>query len=72
MRSIARRWRTVLLALPVLGALGFGASQALAAPAASSPRLSKECPTEWRCWDDCPYAGGYEVVAGLPCACCPY
>lgn len=38
MRKIARRWRTVLLALPVIGALGFGAGQALAAPDAAPAR----------------------------------
>jgi hypothetical protein len=71
MRNIARRWRTVLLGLPVMGALAFGASQALAAPGAAVSERT-DCPTEPRCWVDCPWGGGYEVVENLPCYCCPY
>lgn len=72
MKRIARRWRTVLLAVPVVGALGFGATQALASPSAHAQRTARECFPEGECWDDCPEAGGYVVVVGLPCACCPY
>jgi hypothetical protein len=69
MRNVARRWRTVLLALPVVGALGFGATQALASPAAARGG-ARECLPEKPCWADCPYAGGRVVYLG--CMCCEY
>lgn len=70
MRKIARRWRTVLLALPVMGALGFGAAQALAAPDAASAR-GRECVPDKLCWQACPYAGGNVTWRG-DCLCCEY
>ncbi|HEX6911417.1 MAG TPA: hypothetical protein VF142_13515 [Longimicrobium sp.] len=71
MRDIARRWRTVLLALPLAGALGFGATQALASPAAGARTAARECVADWECWKACPYAGGTVTWRG-DCLCCPY
>jgi hypothetical protein len=70
MRSIARRWRAVLLALPLAGALGFGATQALASPAAD-PARGRECVPEPGCWKACPFAGGIVTWQG-DCMCCEY
>ena len=72
MKRIARRWRTVLLAAPVAAALGFGASQAFAAPGAAADGRNS-CPTQPQCNTECPNAGGYLPEPGsLFCACCPW
>lgn len=70
MRSIARRWRAVVLALPVAAALGFGARQAVAAPSEALAR-GRECVPEFACWKACPYAGGIVTWRG-DCMCCEY
>jgi hypothetical protein len=69
MKNIARRWRTLLLAVPVMGALGFGATQALASPGAA--RQGRECLPDKYCWAACPYAGGNLTWRG-DCMCCEY
>ena len=71
MRRIAQRWRTLLLALPIAGALGFGATQALALPAADSRSAARECFPDKYCWGACPYAGGNLTWRG-DCLCCEY
>jgi hypothetical protein len=70
MRTITRRWRTVLLALPITAALGFGGRQALASPAAPTGS-GAECLPNRVCWAACPEAGG-ELVYPNDCRCCPY
>lgn len=70
MRNIVRRWRTVLIAVPVAGALAFGASQVLASPVAA-PARGKECIPDKFCWQACPYAGGNVTWWG-DCICCEY
>jgi hypothetical protein len=54
---MARRWRTVLLTVPVVGALAFGGTQALAAPAAEAPAADR-CRPDVRCDAVCPVTGG--------------
>lgn len=71
MTSMARRWRTVLLAVPVAGALAFGGTQALAAPAAAAP-AGNRCLPDRRCDAACPVAGGFPVSSTGVCRCCPY
>ena len=71
MRNNARRWRTILLAVPAAAALGFGGSQALAAPSAAPRSESRVCMPERDCWTTCPVAGGVKEWTGL-CWCCEY
>jgi hypothetical protein len=63
MRRIASRWRRVGFVAAVAGALGFGATQALAAP--SEPGARAVCSS---CWGRCPQFGG-DYVNGR-CICC--
>jgi hypothetical protein len=70
MTSMARRWRTVLLAVPVAGALAFGGAQAFAAPVAAAP--GDRCLPDVRCDAKCPVAGGFPVSSTGVCRCCPY
>jgi hypothetical protein len=64
MRSIAARWRRVAFVTAVAGALGFGATQALASPSGDDGRdgVCNEC------WGRCPLYGGDRV--GHQCICC--
>lgn len=69
MRNAARRYRALLLAIPVAAALSFGAGQALASPAAE-PRGAEGSCLERACWTACPIAGG--VMTHTGCMCCEY
>jgi hypothetical protein len=71
MKKVARRWRTVLLAVPVVASLAFGGTQALASPAAAAPGGDR-CLPDSRCDDKCPVAGGFPVSSTGVCRCCPY
>ena len=63
MRRIASGWRRAAFAVAVAGALGFGATQAFAAP--SGPEKRAVCGT---CWGRCPLYGGDYV--NHRCICC--
>lgn len=69
MTVVARRWRTVLLAAPVIGALGFGGTQALASPTAAVSQAGR-CAPDPRCDSLCP-GGGFIVSSTGACRCCP-
>jgi hypothetical protein len=71
MTRITRRWRTVLLAVPVAGALAFGGTQALASPAAAAP-TGNRCLPDVRCDSVCPVAGGFPISSTGVCRCCPF
>lgn len=62
MRTIQRRWRGALFGIAVAGTLGFGASQAFAAPQEERRAV---CST---CWGRCPLYGGDYV--NHRCICC--
>jgi hypothetical protein len=64
-----RRWRTVLLAAPVIGALAFGGTQALASPAAAALEGGR-CAPDPRCDSVCPVMGGFPVSSTSVCRCC--
>lgn len=73
-----RTARTTLLALAVAGALGFGASAALASPAPPCPRLAiGKCTNLSQCQNQCAQAGGdvsgarCETDGGVGCCYCP-
>jgi hypothetical protein len=68
MKSMTHRWRTVLLAVPVIGALAFGGTQALASPAAAAPGAAR-CLPDARCDYKCP-TGGFIVSSTGVCRCC--
>jgi anaerobic selenocysteine-containing dehydrogenase len=63
MRSITSRWRRAAFVAAMAGALGFGATQALASPA--PPESRGVC---GECWGRCPLYGGDRV--GHQCICC--
>ncbi len=69
MTNVARRWRTVLLAAPVIGALGFGGTQALASPTAAVAEAGR-CAPNAACYSVCPN-GGFIVSTTGACRCCP-
>ncbi|WP_420128798.1 hypothetical protein [Longimicrobium sp.] len=69
MKGMTHRWRTVLLAAPVVGALAFGGTQALASPTESSPSAGR-CLPDARCDSLCPN-GGFVVSSTGVCRCCP-
>jgi hypothetical protein len=69
MTIAARRWRTVLLAVPVIGALGFGGTQALASPTAAVDGAGR-CAPMAACDYKCP-TGGFIVSSTGLCRCCP-
>ena len=71
MRNNARRWPTVLLAVPVAAALCFGGGQALAAPSTAPAAQARACMPEKGCWEQCPVAGGVKEFTGW-CWCCEY
>lgn len=68
MTIVARRWRTVLLAAPVIGALAFGGTQALASPT-EAVRGAGRCLPDARCDSLCP-TGGFVVSSTGLCRCC--
>lgn len=70
MTKIARRWRTVLLGVPVAAALSFGGAQAFAAPGSAAP--GNRCLPDVRCDAACPVAGGFPVSSTGVCRCCPF
>ena len=63
MKRIACTLRRVLFGAAVVGALGFGATQAAAEP--REPSLTSVCNT---CWSRCPEYGG-QIWNGR-CLCC--
>ena len=69
MRIDAHRWRTVLLAAPVLGALAFGGTQALASPTEAVQGAGR-CAPMAACDSVCP-TGGFIVSSTGLCRCCP-
>jgi hypothetical protein len=69
MTIVARRWRTVLLAAPVIGALAFGGTQALASPTEAVPAAGR-CLPNAACDYKCPNGGFIVSSTGL-CQCCP-
>lgn len=78
MRTMLRRTRGSLLGLAMLGALGFGASSALASPAAPCPRLAiGKCTNLSQCQNQCAQFGGdvagarCETNGGSGCCYCP-
>ena len=78
MRTMIHRTRSSLLALAVLGSLGFGASAAIASPAPPCPRLSiGKCTNLAQCQDQCAQVGGdvsaarCETDGGVGCCYCP-
>jgi hypothetical protein len=73
-----RNARAGLVALLVTGALGFGASSALASPAPPCPRLAiGKCTSLAQCQDQCAQVGGNvanarcETDGGVGCCYCP-
>ena len=77
-RSI-RRTRALLLSLAVTGALGFGASAALANVAPPCPRLAiGRCTNLAQCQEQCAQVGGdvsrarCETDGGAGCCYCPF
>jgi hypothetical protein len=77
-RSI-RRTRALLLSLAVTGALGFGASAALANAAPPCPRLAiGRCTNLAQCQEQCAQVGGNvsgarcETDGGTGCCYCPF
>lgn len=78
MRTMLHRTRATFVALAVLGALGFGASAALASPAGPCPRLAiGKCTSLAQCQDQCAQLGGNvanarcETNGGSGCCYCP-
>jgi hypothetical protein len=73
-----RNARAGLVALLVTGALGFGASSALASPAPPCPRLAiGRCTSLAQCQNQCAQVGGNvanarcETDGGVGCCYCP-
>jgi hypothetical protein len=62
MHRIASRWRRVVFATAVAGALGFGATQAFAAPVEQKRAVCSSC------WGKCPQFGGDFI--NHRCVCC--
>jgi hypothetical protein len=78
MPALIRRTRSSLLGLAVLGALGFGASAALADAAPPCPRLAiGRCTNLSQCQSQCAQVGGDVSAArcdtdgGVGCCYCP-
>ena len=77
MRNTFRRTRNTVLALGFAGALGFGATAALASPV-PCPRLAiGKCTNLTQCQNQCAQAGGNvanarcETNGGVGCCYCP-
>lgn len=62
MHRIASRWRRVAFATAVAGSLGFGATQAFAAPSEQKRAVCSSC------WGRCPQFGGDYI--NHRCVCC--
>lgn len=78
MSTSMRATRSALLALVVCGALGFGASSALAGVAPPCPRLAiGKCTNLAQCQNQCAQAGGdvsgarCDTDGGVGCCYCP-
>jgi hypothetical protein len=71
MRTRMHASRSVLLALAVCGALGFGASAALASPAPPCPELAiGRCSNLSQCQNQCAQVGGNVANARCDSGCC--
>jgi hypothetical protein len=70
MRTMHRRTRASLLGLAVAGALGFGASSALAAARPCPLTAIGTCGNVARCQDACAARGGNPANASCTNGCC--
>lgn len=70
MRTIAKRTRGALALLAVLGALGFGASSALAEARPCPLTAIGSCGTLAKCQDACLARGGNAAEASCTNGCC--
>lgn len=70
MRHTLRGTRSILLAMAVIGALGFGASAALAGARPCPLTSIGSCGNLARCQEDCLDAGGRPAEATCTNGCC--
>lgn len=71
MQTLLHRTRGALAAAAVLAALAFGATSALADPAAPCPRLAiGKCNTLTQCQNQCASVGGDVANARCDAGCC--